>query len=387
MDQGRARDTDTQAGTPLIVERLVAHPLRVRLPKAQRTSQADYSSIEIVVVEVETRDGLVGIGEGLARFGSRGYAALIHEALAPCIVGKDARDRRALWKAMRASLSGRPGGQLVEAMSAVDIALWDLAGKAVGEPVYRLLGGIGRSHVPAYASSINWLDDATVDAEIAMAIGHGFREIKIKLGRPVKDAIARARLCRMLAGDSVDLCADANWAYDVYEALELGKVLSDLGYSFYEEPIVPQDRGGYAKLAQHLPIRLAAGESDYVASEALTLLQDRSLGLIQPDVTRSGGITETWRICELAAAFNTAYAPHVGWSGAVCVAASLHLAAAAETCRTFECMVYENPLREALCTPLVGERTQLADGHLAVPSGPGLGVTLDRNVLMAHRIG
>jgi galactonate dehydratase len=387
MDQGRARDTDTQAGTPLIVERLVAHPLRVRLPKAQRTSQADYSFIEIVVVEVETRDGLVGIGEGLARFGSRGYAALIHEALAPCIVGKDARDRRALWKAMRASLSGRPGGQLVEAMSAVDIALWDLAGKAVGEPVYRLLGGMGRSHVPAYASSINWLDDATAEAEIATATGHGFREIKIKLGRPVKDAIARAKLCRRLAGDAVDLCADANWAYDVHEALELGKVLSDLGYSFFEEPIVPQDREGYAKLARHLPIRLAAGESDYVASEALVLLQDRSLGLIQPDVTRSGGITETWRICELAAAFNTAYAPHVGWSGAICVAASLHLAAAAETCRTFECMVYENPLREALCTPLVGERTQLVEGRVAVPTGPGLGVTLDRDVLMAHRLG
>jgi D-galactarolactone cycloisomerase len=384
---GAGATTGEQAGTPLIIERVVAHPLRVRLPKAQRTSQADFSSIEIVVVEVETRNGLVGIGEGLARFGSRGYAALIDDALTPRLIGKDARDRRALWKAMRAALSGRPGGQLVEAISAVDIALWDLAGKAVGEPVHRLLGGMGRSHVPAYASSINWLDDATVEAEIAAAIGHGFREIKIKLGRPVKDAVARAKLCRRLAGDAVDLCADANWAYDVHEALELGKVLSDLGYSFYEEPIVPQDRAGYAKLARHLPIRLAAGESDYVASEALILLQDRSLGLIQPDVTRSGGVTETWRICELAAAFNTAYAPHVGWSGAVCVAASLHLAAAAETCRTFECMVYENPLREALCTPLVGERTQLVDGMVAVQTGPGLGVTLDRDVLMAHRIG
>jgi galactonate dehydratase len=384
---GAGATTGEQAGTPLIIERVVAHPLRVRLPKAQRTSQADFSSIEIVVVEVETRNGLVGIGEGLARFGSRGYAALIDETLTPRLVGKDARDRRSLWKAMRAALTGRPGGQLVEAMSAVDIALWDLAGKAVGEPVHRLLGGMGRSHVPAYASSINWLDDATVEAEIGAAIGHGFREIKIKLGRPVKEAVARAKLCRRLAGDGIDLCADANWAYDVHEALELGKVLSDLGYSFYEEPIVPQDRSGYAKLAQHLPIRLAAGESDYVASEALILLQDRSLGLIQPDVTRSGGITETWRICELAAAFNTAYAPHVGWSGAVCVAASLHLAAAAETCRTFECMVYENPLREALCTPLVGERTQLVHGMVAVPTGPGLGVTLDRDVLMAHRIG
>jgi L-alanine-DL-glutamate epimerase-like enolase superfamily enzyme len=191
----------------------------------------------------------------------------------------------------------------------------------------------------------------------------------------------------MLAGDNVDLCADANWAYDVYEALELGKVLSDLGYSFYEEPIVPQDRGGYAKLAQHLPIRLAAGESDYVASEALELLQDRSLGLIQPDVTRSGGITETWRICELAAPFNTPMRPM--WAGPApsASAASLHLAAAAETCRTFECMVYENPLRRRSALPSWASVRNSSKARVAVPTGPGLGVTLDRDVLMAHRLG
>jgi galactonate dehydratase len=116
------------------------------------------------------------------------------------------------------------------------------------------------------------------------------------------------------------------------------------------------------------------------------MLQDRSLGLIQPDVTRSGGITETWRIAELAAAFNTAYAPHVGWSGAICVAASLQLAAAAESFRTFECMVYENPLRDAFTRPLVGEGSQLVEGKLAIPQGPGLGIEIDREALKRYRI-
>ncbi len=143
---------------------------------------------------------------------------------------------------------------------------------------------------------------------------------------------------------------------------------------------------GYRRLAQHLPIRLAAGESDYVASEALMMLQDRSIGLIQPDVTRSGGITETWRIAELAASFNTAYAPHVGWSGAICVAASLQLAAAAESFRTFECMVYANPLRDSFTRPVVGEGFQLVDGRLAVPQGPGLGIEIDREALQRHRL-
>ena len=121
--------------------------------------------------------------------------------LAPRLIGKDPADRRALWKTMRAALSGRPGGQLVEAIAAVDIALWDIAGKAADQPIHKLLGGMGRTRVAAYASSINWLDDATVEAEVAAALAAGFREIKVKLGHPLEDAIARARFVRKLAGD------------------------------------------------------------------------------------------------------------------------------------------------------------------------------------------
>jgi len=368
------------------IAKVDVHPLRARLPKVQRTSQGDYPEIEIVVVEVETEDGTVGFGEGLCRRGAAGYARFIEDALVPRLIGRDAADRRVLWKAMRAALSGRPGGQVVEAIAAVDIALWDIAGKQAGQPIHRLLGGMGRKEVAAYASSINWLDDATVEAEVAAALKAGFREIKVKLGHPLRDAIARAKLVRRLAGDEIALYVDANWAYDVDDAMIVGRALADLGYGFFEEPIAPHDREGYRRLAQHLPIRLAAGESDFVAGEALMMLQDRSLGLIQPDVTRSGGITETWRIAELAAAFNTAYAPHVGWSGAICVAASLQLAAAAESFRTFECMVYENPLRDAFTRPLVGEGSQLVEGKLAIPQGPGLGIEIDREALKRFRI-
>lgn len=368
------------------IDRIVSHPLRATLAKAQRTSQGDYPAIEIVIVEVVTSDGITGFGEGLARRGAAAYARFIDEVLTPRLIRRDPADRRALWKAMRAPLSGRPGGQIVEALSAIDIALWDIAGKAAGEPVHKLLGGMGRTEVAAYASSINWLDDGTVEAELASALKAGFREIKVKLGHPLRDAIARAKLVRRLAGDDIALYVDANWAYDVDDALVVGRALADLGYGFFEEPIAPHDRAGYRRLAQHLPIRLAAGESDYVAAEALDMLQERSLGLIQPDVTRSGGITETWRIAELAACFNTAYAPHVGWSGALCVAASLQLAAAAESFRTFECMVYANPLRDAFTHPIVGEGSQLVDGRLAIPQGPGLGVEVDRDALARYRI-
>ncbi len=370
---------------PLVISRIKAHPLRVQLPKPQKTGQATYSALEIVVVEVETENGLVGIGEGLARSGAKAYAALIEDTLAPRLIGQNAHERRRLWKAMRGTMTGRPGGQLVEAIAAVDIALWDLAGKHLGVPVHALLGGMGRQTLRAYASSINWLDDDTAAREVEAALALGFREIKVKLGQSVADAIARAKLVRNLAPDAL-LGVDCNWAFDVDEALQLGRALCDLGYDFFEEPILPQDRMGYQRLSRHLPIRLAAGESDYVSAEAMISLGDRVLGMIQPDVTRSGGITETWRIAELAAAHNVAYAPHVGWSGGICVAASLHLAAAAESFRTFECMVFDNPLRTGLCLPLIGDSTQLRAGALAVPQSPGLGVELDREALAAYAI-
>ena len=358
-----------------------SHPLRAVLAKAQRTSQATFAAIEIVVVEIELADGTIGWGECLARRGCTAYADFIDAVLAPLLIGEDPRDRRRLWNRLRAPLTGRTGGMLIESIAGLDMALWDIAGKQLGQPVARLLGGIGRGRVDAYASSINWLDDDTVRAEVAAIRQRGFRQAKLKLGRPVADAIRRARLVRELAGDDMVLGVDANWAYDVDEAIQVGRALADLGYDFFEEPIRPEDRAGYRRLARALPIRLAAGESDFTAGDALESLADRSIGMIQPDVARSGGITETWRIAELAALHHTRYAPHVGWSGALCVAASLQLASAAESFWSFECMVYDNPLRQSLVHDAAGDYSRLDGGQIIVPTGPGLGVEIDRTVL------
>src|SRR5690606_23615237 len=149
------------------IARVEVQPLRATLPTPQRTSQGDWATIEIVVVEVETDQGLVGFGECLGRRGAAAYARFIEGVLAPRIIGEDVLDRRRLWNAMRGALTGRVGGMLIEAVAGVDIALWDIAGKAAGMPVAKLLGGVGRGTVPAYASSINWFDDAAVEAEVA----------------------------------------------------------------------------------------------------------------------------------------------------------------------------------------------------------------------------
>lgn len=371
---------------PLTIRAVTAHPLRATLPTVQHTSQGAWPALEIVIVEVETDSGLTGIGECLARRGSAGYARFIEEALTPRLIGRSAHDRRALWNAMRGTLTGRTGGMLIEAIAGIDIALWDLAGQAAGEPIWRLLGGVGRPRVVAYASSINWADDARVEAEVARVLSQGFRQIKVKIGAPAEDAIRRVRFIRGLVPEDVLLGCDANWAYDADDALRVGTAMADAGYWFFEEPVPPGDHAGYRRLAAHLPIRIAAGESDFTAADSAELVRDHVLGLIQPDVARSGGITETWRIAEHAAMHGVAYAPHVGWSGGVCAAASLHLAAAAESFRTFECMVFDNPLRQEISTPLVGDVAVLRDGMLDVPGSPGLGVTLDREALARMRV-
>ncbi len=371
----------------LVISAVRAHPLRAVLDTAQRTSQGDWPALEIVIVEVETRCGLTGIGECLARRGAAGYARFIEAALVPKLLGRSAHDRRALWAAMRGTLTGRTGGMLIEAIAGLDIALWDLAGQAAGQPVWRLLGGAGRREVVAYASSLNWGDDARAERELAAALARGFRQVKVKIGRPADAAIRRVRMLRRLAGDDITLAVDANWIYDADEAMAVGRALADEGYGWFEEPIHPDDHAGYRLLRRHLPIRLAAGESDFTAGDSAGLLEDRTLGLIQPDVARSGGITETWRIAEHAALHHVAYAPHVGWAGGVCAAASLHLAAAAESFLTFECMVFDNPLRQALTVPVVGDVGVLsADGTLAVADAPGLGVALSREALARHLI-
>jgi len=366
-------------GSPLddlIIRAVRAHPLRTALPTAQHTSQGAWPQLEIAIVEVETESGLVGIGECLARRGAVGYARFIRDALVPRILGRSAHDRRALWQEMRMALTGRLGGMLVESIAGIDTALWDLAGQAAGQPVWRLLGGVGRQRIAAYASSINWTDDAGVEAEIARAIGQGFTQIKVKIGAPAERAIARIRQARRVAGDGVKLAVDANWAYDADDAMRVGRVLCELDYSWFEEPLPPDDLAGYARLRQHLPIRIAAGENDFTARGVEPQLRHGTFGLVQPDVARSGGISETWRIAELAALHGIAYAPHVGWSGGVCAAASVHLAAAAESFLTFECMVFDNPLRQLLTTPVVGDVGGLREGLLDVPTAPGLGVRL-----------
>lgn len=365
---------------------VIAHPLTQRLPQPTVTSWGRYTEVSIVLVEVRTDAGITGVGESLARFSPMAYADLIETSLKPRLVGGNPTDIMAHWRTMRRALSGRSGGILFEAIAGVDIALWDILGKVAGLPIHRLLGGVGRTEVPVYAASVNWGSDEFMDRELDRYLEKGFPRIKVKIANPVKEARRRIERLRKRAGDDIELCVDANWAYTLEEAVEVGRALTDNAYFWFEEPLRPEDERGYKELHRRCATPLAAGESNFTLDQAMRLVENRTLSYLQPDVARAGGITETRRMAEFAAAHDVQYAPHIGMSGIVCETASVHLAAAMPNLRAMECETDSSPFKTAITGAAPGADRQ-KNGLLPVPTGPGLGIEIDWDAVKRLRAG
>jgi len=369
------------------IARVEAIPVLAPLPRVMRTAQDSKSDVGAVLVRVETDDGVTGWGEILGRWTPRSYATIVADLLAPRIVGRDPFDTEAIWAELASSLSGRGGGMLIEAIAGIDIALWDVMGRSLGIPIHRLLAGTGRTTLPAYASSI-MVEDVPLTRSAAEALSATrFRAIKLKVGGDLEQDLGRVALVRSIVGPDVELYVDANWAYSVAEAVEFGRRALEWRVGWLEEPLPPNDREGYMELGRRSAIPIAAGESEYTAAGVRDLIASRSLAVVQPDVSRAGGITETRRIASLAGSFDIGFAPHVGFSGVVCLAATIQLAAATPNFWRLETMVIPNPLREALATaPLATAETLTEAGEVPVPIGPGLGIDLDFAAIERFRI-
>ncbi len=359
-----------------IIADVIAHPLTQTMTRPTTTSWGTYNQVSMVLVEVRTDAGITGIGETLARFAPLAYARVIEDLLKPRLVGQPVSTIAAHWQVMRRALSGRSGGMLIEAIAGIDIALWDIMGKQAGLPIAQMLGGMNRSEIEVYAAAVNWVGDSEADAELDRLLAKGFTKIKIKLAHPVQASCRRIERMRKRAGDSVGLCVDANWAYDLDEATEVSRALAENGYSWFEEPLRPEDELGYEALRRRSDVPLAAGESNYSVDQARRLVANRTLSVLQPDVARAGGITETQRMALLADAFDVAYAPHIGMSGIVCETASVHLSAAMPNFRVMECEGDESPFKVQIAD-LRPACLRQHDGKVSVPRGPGLGLEID----------
>jgi L-alanine-DL-glutamate epimerase-like enolase superfamily enzyme len=369
--------------------------LRALIP-AERRHTSDFGvndSFNTCLVEIDTDVGLTGLGEAKVGVGNLGnYAALvtlIHAELAPLLIGRDPRDVTALWEAIyngtRAHYVATHGrtfpvvgrrGITISALSGIDIALWDLLGKSLGQPVWRLLGGRLRERIPAYASG-GWAPVGGVGKQLRRYAERGHRAVKMRVGlqdKSVDDSAARVREAREALGPEVGLMVDAHGTWSVREAQRFARKVADCDLGWLEEPVSPDNVAGQAEVRAATDIPIAAGETEQTRFAFRDLIEARAVDVLQPDVAIAGGITETLRICALAATHGLTVAPHL-WGGAVLFASGLHLAVATPCVNTLEFSRGENPLLH----DLIEEPFDLKDGFVLAPERPGLGITLARD--------
>lgn len=334
--------------------------------------------IESLVVKVTTDTGLVGWGEAQVPIAPEVPKTIVDSVLTPLVVGEDALAIDVLWHKMYNSLRGRGhrSSFMLDAISAVDIALWDLAGKFYGAPVYQLLGGAFSNPVGVYHSG---LPGESPDEKVAHALRikeAGYRALKVFVGRGVDQDINLLRKIREAVGPEFELMVDALWSYDVTTAERLGFALDELGVTVIEAPIPVEDVEGHRHLASRLCAAIAEGETERNRHPFLTLFQRRAIDLVQPDIGRTG-ITEGRKILQLAETFNLPASLHMAIGQFAYIAASAHMAVATPNLRMLEM----NPVMFEAARKICRGTWRLEDGILYVPDDPGLGIDLDEHAL------
>lgn len=341
--------------------------------------RALYSAyFETAFVKITTSDGVTGWGEALAPVAPEVVATIVEQLLKPVLLGRDPLAIDVLWNTMYDLMRerGHYGGFMLDAISACDIALWDLRGKVLGQPVATLLGGAFRETIPCYVSG---LPKPTDSERVALALdwtAKGFHDFKLAAGFGVEaDTESIAALRRALGPDS-KLLLDAHWVYTLDESVRLARQLEAQNAAVLEAPINPEDLEAHVQLAAAASIPIAIGETERTRYEFRRWLVQRGADLLQPDVGRTG-ISELVKIARMAEAFNIPIAPHLSVGLGVCIAASIHAAASIPNLYMLE---YQPPVFELanalLETPLVCE-----NGQYHLPAGSGLGVQIDETKL------
>ncbi|MFK7943970.1 MAG: mandelate racemase/muconate lactonizing enzyme family protein [Paracoccaceae bacterium] len=385
------------------ITRVTSHVLSTDMERELGYSQQYYAKRTAHLVEVETSEGVTGWGEC---FGPGPVAlankTIVEQVLQPMVLGRDALAREAIWAHCYNMLRDHgQKGMPIQALSGLDIALWDIAGKVAGLPLYRMLGGPTVDRLPVYGYGM-MLERKPVDAlaasfrEEAAAIREmGFAATKMKVGLGVDADIRLATAVREGVGDSFRFAVDANHCYNLMDAMKLGYALDELDAYWFEEPVAPEDRAGYAELRAKLRTTISGGEAEFTRWGWRDLLEARAVGLAQPEVCGLGGISEYLKVVSLCHAHLTPVINHV-WGSAVAVATNMHLLAAMApmpgglhpwepmlefdtTPNTFRDDLSEQPLN-------IQSQVKASHGSVSLPSGPGIGITPERDFINHYKI-
>jgi D-galactarolactone cycloisomerase len=364
------------------------HVLQAGLEKkAFGWSQRVTDRRQAAICEVSTDAGITGVGEAFYFGGpSKIVASIIEDALAPLVIGRDPLDTGVIWD-MLYNWTRDQGmkGVTISAISGVDIALWDIKGKALNLPVYKLIGGAYRQKARVYATGLYEPQHASsiTDALVEEALGYkndGFSGMKLKVGYGIETDVNYIKAIREAIGADMCLMVDANHAYNAAEAIRLAKEMESFNIFWFEEPVPPEDLDGYLEVKTHSNIPIAGGECEYTRFGFRELINRRAMDILQPDLCAAGGFSEMMKIIAMASAANVSVIPHV-WGTNVGLAASLQLFAALPhfperrfpADPLFEYDRSPHPLRNGVTM----ETFDMKDGYLDIPARPGLGVTLD----------
>lgn len=378
---------------------ITSHILRVPLgDKVFYSSQARFPERNSYLVRIETECGLVGWGEGGQYGPPEPVAACVDHVFASKLLGRDPTEPVRIWDELY-NLSRDFGqkGTYVEAISAIDIALWDIAGQAVGLPVWKMLGGAFRHRVKAYATGCYYpesFDDLpgmlrALEVEAAGYRDAGFDFLKVKIGLlDIKSDVERLRVIREAVGPDIGIMVDANHAYGAATAIRMGHLMAPYDIRFFEEPVVPEDRDGYRRVRQENPIPVAGGECEFTRYGFRDLIGGGCVDIAQPDLAVCGGFTAFAQLLAIANAHGVTVIPHV-WGSGIAVATALQAIAtippiphtanpiSLQNEPVIEFDRKHNPLRD----DLLHQVFRLEDGYLAVPDAPGLGVTINDTAL------
>ena len=327
-----------------------------------------------ILVRITTDDGLVGWGECFAYGATLAVCNVVDDALAPLLIGQDPTQIELHTDRMHRALMiwGRRGLAMM-AVSGVEIALWDLVGKARGVPVYQLLGGLCQSSVRAYASLLRYDTTAHLRQAVTTALKDGFTAAKL---HQIDEASVAA--AREVAGPQVDIMLDTNCPWTVEDAIRIGRKLERYDLRWLEEPVwPPEDYAGLARVRQAVRIPIACGENEATAVAYREIIAAGAADIVQPSMTKVGGSGEMKKIAVLAAAANVTFVPHSFYFGPG-LAATLHVAASVPGVPNVEMPPGQ------LSAPLLAKPIRFAGGAVHVPEGPGLGADPDPEVFRRH---
>ena len=339
------------------------------------------------LIRVETDRGIVGYGEASSSYGHFYppiVAAIVDQILARVLTGEDPLNMDRVLSKMHHYLDGYLGSEGIAAqvISGIEIALWDIIGKATGQPVCRLLGGY-RPAVPLYGTGTTFFEQ-TPDWHCHFfdaAIAHGFKGVKARIGNNPQWDVKLVETVRGYLLAEMKLMVDAFWSYSPDSAIRLVKELGRFGVFFFEEPLPQYELEGLAKLKAASPVPIAVGERIYSLRGFKEVVVHRAADVLQPDATICGGLLECKKVFALGEAFDLLVLPHIGGLSAVGIAANLHLAASVSSCNLLEYDLSPwQPLRDEMLKDPIFSMDRIRDGLLPVPDRPGLGIEIDESV-------